>query len=126
MSFSERDIQAPQKGQQDFKATTERELRACPDLANSAFLSLAVLPCYSEAEVRPHLVTGNLLTVSFFFFSFYPQDTLTFFLCRLKCRERGGGGRDKTVWNSKLIPFSGYSFKPVCILGALWFGGTEF
>lgn len=41
--------------------------RACPDLANSAFLSLAVLPCYSEAEVRPHLVTGNLLTVSFFF-----------------------------------------------------------
>lgn len=45
------------------------------------------------------------------------------FPLQLKCRERGRG--DKTVWNSRLIPFSGYCFKPVCILRALWFWGTE-
>lgn len=123
MSFSERDIQAPQKGQQVFKATLQRVYiqgrprpsKLCLPEARNEF------PWQGESDgvlPRPHLVAGNLLNISFILFS---TGYTHIFPLQLKCRERGG--RDKTVWNSELIPFSGFHFKPVCILGALWFWG---
>ena len=49
---------------------------------------------------------------------------LTFFLCRLKCRERGGG--DKAVWNPKLIPFLGIASSLCVSLVPCGFGTQSF